>query len=180
MINRQRHQGSTHPYLRPASHRQTRMQCPLIPRTILQQILPEHRIADHRPKRNAVLPRLITINEFTPPLVPRRRHHREISAAARNIVRRGHVREERAQPVTAQRGRRVRRVRVPVRVEVVPLADAVLDQLHGLQVRARHVEPLEQQRALLDAADHGVARHVGRLRGPRLPEALGAGGVGDG
>ena len=60
----------------------------------------------------------------------------------------------------------------------VALARGVAHQLQRLQVVAGHVEALEAQRALLDAARHGVAWHVGRLRRPRLPPALGASLVG--
>lgn len=108
------------------------MQRPLISSTIFIQVLPEDSIAQNRSERNAILPGLVAIDELAPTFIQGSLHHREISAAARDIPRPRDVREERAQPVSAHGGRRMRRIRVPVRVEMVPLALPIFDQLHGL------------------------------------------------
>lgn len=119
------------------------MQCRLIPRTIVVQVLPEDRVTNDRTERNSILPRLIAVDEFAPTLIVGRRHHRKISTAARDVFRGGDVREEGAQPVAAQRRGRMRCVRVPIRVKMVPFSLAVLNQLQGFEVRPWHVEALE-------------------------------------
>ena len=63
---------------------------------------------------------------------------------------------------------------------VVGLTAGVLHELQGLQVRAWHVEALEGEGAVLDAADGGVADEAGGLRGAGLAEALSPGFIGDG
>lgn len=119
------------------------MQRPLIPRPIIQQIRPEHSIPDHRPKRDPVLPGLVAVDKRAPPLVARRRDHRKVRPAARDVLG-SDVGEERTLPVAARGGRRVlHRVGEPVRVEVVVLAPAVLDELQRLEVRPGRVEALE-------------------------------------
>lgn len=161
------------------------MQRPRVPPPIGQQIDPKNGIPLHRPKGNPPLPLLITVHKpaLTPPPIPRRIHNRKISPATRGAVVDRHVREETRQPVPALPRRRKRRVSVPVRVEVEVLARAVPHQLNRLQLAARHVEALEGQRAVLDAAHHRVPRHVGALRGADAAVAgLGAryAGVGEG
>jgi len=144
-----------------------------IPTAILAQIHPEHRIPRHRSKRDAILPRLIAVHELAPALVARRIQDGEVRAAARDVGR-CDVDEERAQPVSAHGGGRLRRGREPVRVVVVGLAAAVLHELQGLEVRAGRVEALEVEGARLDAADGGIAEDAGGLGLAGLAETLGS------
>lgn len=55
----------------------------------------------------------------------------------------------------------MRRVWIPVGMEVVMFALAVLDELDRFEVRARDIETLEKTSTFLNAADYGVARDVG-------------------
>jgi hypothetical protein len=170
-----------HTNLPAARDGQAGMQSPLIAPAVLVQILPKHGIAHDGAERDAVVIGLVAVDKVAPLLVVWRIEHGEIGAAARDIVGGGDVGEKRRLPITAQRRRGVRgRVSEPVGVVVVALALGVLDQLHGLELRPGHIEALEEQGALLDAADHVVALYVGGLRRARLALALGARSVGYG
>lgn len=167
-----------HPDLRAAGHREAGVQRPLIPRAIVEQVRPKDGIPHDRTKGDAVLPRLVAVYKRTPPRIIRRFHHGEICPATSNILS-GHIGEEGALSVAAHGGRRLPRVRKPVCVEMVALPRAVLDELQGLEIRPRRVEALEQERALLDAADYVVARDICGLRGARFALSLDARLVGN-
>ncbi|OBR06887.1 hypothetical protein CH63R_11007 [Colletotrichum higginsianum IMI 349063] len=57
----------------------------------------------------------------------------------------------------------VRRIGEPVRMEMIPLAFTVLDQLEWLQVIIGYAVALEGDGALLDAANHVVSPKAGAL-----------------
>jgi hypothetical protein len=135
------------------------------------QILPEHRIPRQRSKRDALLPRLITVHELAPALIARRIQDGEVRAAARDIRHRD-IDEKRAEAVAANGGGRLLCGFEPGGVMVVTLAASVLYELQGLEVRARDVEALEGEGARFDAAHDGVAGDAGGLGGTGLAVAL--------
>lgn len=70
------------------------------------------------------------------------RHHWEIRPATRYVLG-GNIGEEGTLPVATHGGGRVHRICKPVRVEVVTLSPAVLDELQGLEMCPRRVKALE-------------------------------------
>jgi hypothetical protein len=133
-----------------------------IPRSILHQILPEHRVPRHRAKRHPIIPRLITIQKLAPPLIMRLIQYREIRAPAGQVAR-SYINEEGSQTVAADIGRPAVGGREPVGVQVVSLVVSVLHELEGLEVGTRRVEALEEESSRLDAPDDGVAGYGGGL-----------------
>jgi len=115
-----------HANLPAAIDGQTRVQSPLFAATVLIEILPVDEITLDGTEGDAVVPRLVTVDEVAPTLVARRVQQREVSAATREVVG-GHVTKEGRDSIAAQPGCCVVRIYKPVGVEVVALAGGVLD-----------------------------------------------------
>lgn len=109
------------------------MQRPLVSFPIRQQILPVDHVALNGPKRDARVVSFIAVDELAPSFIPRRIQNRKVGASARHVVCLD-VSEKGADAVPAVRCRGVGLVCEPVRVEVVPFSDCVLDELDGLEV----------------------------------------------
>jgi hypothetical protein len=78
-----------HAHLPTPQHRQTRMHGPLVANPDLsafrrQQVHPKHRTSLHRPKRQSILPRLVTVNPLAPLLLSLRLLRRVRSARRPN------------------------------------------------------------------------------------------------
>ncbi|KAL1983944.1 hypothetical protein VTN96DRAFT_9718 [Rasamsonia emersonii] len=152
------------------------MERPPIPRAIPRvQILPEDGISRDGAERHARIPGLVAIDETTPSVVAtiiisssgRRIQQREIGPSTRSVLRRGDIDKERGEPVPAQVDGRLRGGLEPVRMGLILFSELVAHELERLEMRARDVQALEGEGAVLDAADDVVARGTGRARCPR-------------
>lgn len=142
------------------------------PTPIRPHVLPKHRIALNRPKRNPALPlrRLIlTIQKLTPLGILRLAQPREIRPPT--FTPSGEIHHKRAYSVSAAPARRAR----PVVVVHVVACHVVSLRPHALDVEVR-LPALERARAVLDAPDYIVAREESAV-GETLRH-VGFGGVG--
>lgn len=126
------------------------------------QVFPVHKVSFHRTKRHAALPRLVAVDKRAPSIVVRCVKKREIGSSASDVGHRN-IPKERRQTVAAMVSFGVRRIGEPVRMEMIPLAFTVLDQLKWLQVIIGYAVALEGDGALLDAANHVVSPEAGAL-----------------
>lgn len=153
----------------------------------VDEVGPVDGVAGDGAEGDAAVPLVVALDEAAPALAALGGQLGEVGAAAGDVVAGVDVGEEGGDAVAAAGDAGVALFASglfvePVGVEVVLLADGVVDELDGLEVGDGLVEALEAGGAARDAAGDGVGADRGGRRGAVLGDdvALGRGDVGAG